>query len=140
MSLQENILSLIPHRPPFIMIGHLLSADDNSTRTSYQVSEDNLFVEKGRWSEGGLLENMAQTVAAGAGYLSKSRHEAVQVGFIGAVKNFEVWELPSVHDELITETTVSDRVFNMVRVEGKVWRRESLIARCEMNIFIGPQP
>ena len=135
----DNILSLLPHRPPFVMVDELLFADDRSARTSYRVSSNNLFVEDGKWNEAGLLENMAQTVAAGAGYMAKSRNEPVQVGFIGGVKNFGVKELPSVGEHLITETVVTDDVFNMVRVEGKISCEGKLIASGELNIFIGPQ-
>lgn len=135
----DNILSLLPHRPPFVMVDELLFADGSSARTSYRVSPDNLFVENGKWNEAGLLENMAQTVAAGAGYMAKSRNEAVQVGFIGGVKNFVVGDLPCLGDELITETVVTDDVFNMVRVEGRVHNKGKLIASCELNIFIGPK-
>jgi predicted hotdog family 3-hydroxylacyl-ACP dehydratase len=116
-----------------------LFADSVSAQTSYRVSEDNLFVEDGKWNEAGLLENMAQTVAAGAGFMAKSRNEAVQVGFIGGIKNFVVADLPSAGDKLITETLITDTVFNMVRAEGKVHRKGALIASCELNIFIGPQ-
>src|SRR5260221_3328317 len=136
----ENILSLIPHRPPFVMVGELLFADGVSALTSCRVSRDNLFVENEKWNEAGLLENMAQTVAAGAGYMAKSRNEAVPVGFIGAVKNFIVVDLPAVGDELVTGITITDAVFNMVLVTGNIRRNDTLIASCEMNIFIGPQP
>ena len=133
----DNILSLLPHRPPFVMVDELLFADATSSRTSYRLSPDNLFVENGKWNEAGLLENMAQTVAAGAGYMAQLSNEAVQVGFIGGVKNFVVVDLPSVGDELMTETVVTDGVFNMVRAEGKVSCKGKLIASCELNIFIG---
>lgn len=135
----EDILALIPHRPPFVMIGELLFADDLSARTSYRASRDNLFVENERFNEAGLLENMAQTVAAGAGYMAKKRNEAVRVGFIGAVKNFTVVDLPRAGDELVTETTITDSVFNMVLITGNIRHNDTLIASCEMNIFIGPQ-
>ena len=121
------------------MIDELLFADGSSARTSYCVSPDNLFVENGKWNEAGLLENMAQTVAAGAGYMAKSRNEAVQVGFIGGVKNFVVADLPSAGDQLLTETIVTDSFSNMVRVEGKISSKGALIASCELHIFIGPQ-
>jgi predicted hotdog family 3-hydroxylacyl-ACP dehydratase len=135
----DNILALIPHRPPFVMVDELLFADGLSARTSYRVSRDNLFVENEKWNEAGLLENMAQTVAAGAGYMAKKRNEAVQAGFIGAVKNFMVGNLPCVGDELVTETIITDSVFNMVHVTGNIRHNDTLIASCEINIFIGPQ-
>lgn len=132
----DNILSLLPHRPPFVMVDELLFADATSSRTSYRVSPDNLFVEDGKWNEAGLLENMAQTVAAGAGYMAQLSNEAVKVGFIGGVKNFMVRTLPSVGDQLITEITITDVVFNMFRVDGMISCKGKLIASCELNIFI----
>lgn len=139
MNSPENIISLLPHRPPFVMIGELLFADDHCTRTGFRVNKDNIFVEKGKWSEAGLLENMAQTVAAGAGNRAVNSGQPVEIGFIGGVKNFEVLDLPSVDDQLVTEVTVRDKAFNMIIVEGKIWRNDALIARCEMNIFVGSQ-
>jgi predicted hotdog family 3-hydroxylacyl-ACP dehydratase len=135
----DNILSLLPHRPPFVMVDDLLFADSISARTSYRVSADNLFVENGKWNEAGLLENMAQTVAVGEGYMALRTNEPVRIGFIGGVKNFVVTELPSVGDELITEIFITDVVFKMVRAEGRVHNKGKLIASCELNIFIGPQ-
>jgi len=132
----DTILSILPHRPPFVMVDELLFADAVSARTSYRVSPDNLFVEDGKWNEAGLLENMAQTVAAGAGYMAKSRNEPVRVGFIGGVKNFVVEDLPAVGEELITETLITDAVFNMFRAEGMISSKGKLIASCELNIFI----
>jgi predicted hotdog family 3-hydroxylacyl-ACP dehydratase len=135
----DNILSLLPHRPPFVMVDELLFADGRTARTSYRVSPDNLFVENGKWNEAGLLENMAQTVAAGAGYMAKSRNGTVQVGFIGGVKNFVAAILPSVGDQLITEINITDVVYNMVRVEGMISCNGKLIASGDLSIFIGPQ-
>src|SRR4051812_26554904 len=135
----DDILSYIPQRPPFVMIGTLLAAGDQYCRTSYTVKEDNLFVDNSRWSEAGLLENMAQTVAAGAGYRALNNHTPVEVGFIAAVKSFEVFHLPSVGDELVTEGFITDSVFNMIRVRGTIRHEDKLICSCEMNIFVGPQ-
>ncbi|HXB10170.1 MAG TPA: hypothetical protein VNW04_23765 [Puia sp.] len=135
----NDILELLPHRPPFIMIGDLLFADNCQTRTAYTLSADNLLVENAKWSEAGLLENMAQTVAAGAGYRAKQAGLPVQTGYIAAVKNFEVTHLPQVGQRLVTETILKESIASMIVVEATVWRDDRLIARCELNIFAGSQ-
>ena len=44
MTEDEDILSLIPQKPPFVMVDELLFSDDNITRTSFIVTADNVFV------------------------------------------------------------------------------------------------
>lgn len=140
MESTHDIHDLLPHRPPFIMIGELLFADTFHARTSYTLPADNLLVADGKWSEGGLLENMAQTAAAGAGYQAKQANRPVEAGYIASVKNFAVFGVAKVGDRLETETILRESIFdNVIVVEAMVNRDGALIARCEMNIFVGSQ-
>jgi len=131
-----DILSLIPQKPPFVMVDELLFSDDNITRTKFTVPADNVFVISGEFSEAGLMENMAQTAAAGSGNMARIENRRVATGYIGQVKNLEVFELPKVGDELVTEIKIEVQVFDAGIVSGKVWRADRLIAQCEMKIFI----
>lgn len=118
------------------MVGKLLLAENSTTTTGYIIEEGNILVEEGIFTEAGLLENIAQTAAAGAGHKASIVNKPVQNGYIGAVKNFVVFELPVVGEELRTEVNVTGGVFNMQTVDGKVWRGEKLLAQCEMKIFL----
>ena len=138
MNPEEDILSLIPQRPPFVMIGKLLYSGESITRSSLRVTEDNIFVENGRFREAGLMENIAQTAAARAGYIARMENLPVQVGYIGAVKNLVITGLPRTGDELITEITIKDQVFDVTIITGKVLCGERIVAQCEMKIFIRP--
>lgn len=131
-----DILSLIPQKPPFVMVGELLFSDDNITRTKFVVPANNVFVINGEFSEAGLMENMAQTAAAGSGNMARIENRAVSTGYIGQVKNLEVFELPKVGDELLTEIKVEVQVFDAGIVSGKVWCGDNLLAQSEMKIFI----
>jgi hypothetical protein len=53
------------------MVDELLFSDDNITKTSFTVTADNVFVINGEFSEAGLMENMAQTAAAGSGNMAR---------------------------------------------------------------------
>ena len=55
---------LIPQRPPFVMIDRLVSSDKVYSVTELEVRPDNLFVDNGRMTAAGLVENIAQTCAA----------------------------------------------------------------------------
>jgi predicted hotdog family 3-hydroxylacyl-ACP dehydratase len=138
MITEENILLLIPQRPPFVMIDRLLHSDENITRTAFRVGKENIFVENGRFLEAGLMENIAQTAAAGAGYLSGLENKSVQIGYIGAVKNLEITGLPEIDDELITEIKIESRVFDAGIFSGTVKCNDVVLAKCEMKIFVNP--
>jgi len=131
-----DILSLIPQKLPFVMVDELLFSDDNITRTKFTVRDDNVFVINGEFSEAGLMENMAQTAAAGSGNMARIENRPVSTGYIGQVKNLEVIELPKFGDELTTEIKTEVQVFEAAIVSGKVFRGDMLLAHCEMKIFI----
>jgi predicted hotdog family 3-hydroxylacyl-ACP dehydratase len=133
---KDQIQSLIPQRPPFVMIDELIYTDEKVTRTRLQVSGDNIFVENGLFREAGLLENIAQTAATRSGYSSSNQGEPVKVGYIGAVKNFEVFDLPKIADVLETAISISNQVFDVTVINGSVTCNNKLLAQCEMKIFI----
>jgi predicted hotdog family 3-hydroxylacyl-ACP dehydratase len=133
----DNILSLIPQKPPFVMVSRLLYVDEYCTRSSFHINADNVFVKDNTFQEAGLLENMAQTAALRAGYLAKAQDKPVAVGYIGAVKDLEIFNLPKVDDELITEITIKDQIFDVTIFSGKVWQDKNLLAQCEMKVFTG---
>jgi len=132
----ENMESLIPQRPPFVMIDQLLSCSDTKTSTGFTVREDNIFVENGKFKEPGLTENIAQTAAARAGYISKTANMPVRVGYIGAVNNLEIYLLPKTGDQLITEITIENQIFDVTLISGKIVCNGKTVAQCNMKIFI----
>jgi predicted hotdog family 3-hydroxylacyl-ACP dehydratase len=135
----ENIESLIPQRPPFVMVDTLLYSGETITRTGFNIRPDNIFVEAGKFKEPGLVENIAQTAAARAGYISHTAGKPVLTGYIGAVKNLQIFSLPKTGDELITEITIENQIFDVTLISGKISCNETLIAQCEMKIFITNQ-
>lgn len=132
----ENIQSLIPQRPPFVMIDKLISFSETNTVTAFSITTDNIFVENGLFKEPGLVENIAQTAAARAGYVSQTENKPVQVGYIGAVNNLQVFMLPRSGDELITEITIENQIFDVTLISGKITCNGQPVAQCKMKIFI----
>jgi len=118
------------------MVDKLLLFNETVTRTGFSIKADNIFVEKGEFKEPGLVENIAQTAAARAGYISKTEDKPVLVGYIGAVNSLQVYSLPKAGDELITEITVENQIFDVTLISGKVFCNEKIIAQCNMKIFI----
>ena len=121
------------------MVGKLLYADESTTRSSFIITNDNVFVKDDVFQEAGLMENIAQTAALRAGYVAQKDSKPVETGYIGAVKDFEVFNLPKAGDELTTEINIQNQIFNVTVIEGKVWHNGNLLAQCEMKVFIGAE-
>lgn len=66
-----NIEELLPQRRPFVMVGRLLSIDNNRITTALEVKAENIFATDGLLTEPGIIENIAQTVATRMGYINK---------------------------------------------------------------------
>ncbi len=136
MAITGDILSFIPQRLPFVMVDKLLYSDEFTTETSFTVLEDNILVVDNKLTEAGMMENIAQTAAAQAGYAAKRYNQPVAIGYIGAVKKFEVFDLPEMGDELITSIKIENQVFDVTIISGTVKCNDVIMAQCEMNIFI----
>ncbi len=131
-----NIKDLIPQKPPFVMVDKLLNFNETTTTTELTVRVDNIFVENGIFREPGLLENIAQTAAARAGYISNKENKPVQVGYIGAVNSLQIFSLPETGDELTTEITIENQIFDVTIISGKITCKNEIIAQCKMKIFV----
>lgn len=129
----------IPQKPPMVMVDRLVSFEDKTTVTSFVVKEDNIFAENGFLMEPGLIENMAQTAAAGAGLKPGVKEGKAPLGFIGGIRNLKIHSLPEVGDELITSVTVEHEVFDATVVTAKISCMDKLIAECELKIFLIPE-
>ncbi len=132
-------MKYIPQAAPFVMIDELVSSDDTQTICRFTITTDNIFIDsKGCFAEAGLVENMAQTAAAGTGFKAAAGSEAPPVGFIGQIKNLEIFRLPVVGDTIETTITQQNQVMNALMVLGTIRINQDLIARAEYKIFLQP--
>jgi len=131
-----EITKLIPQRKPMVMIDKLLSFSEKEVVTNFKIIADNIFVQDEVLQEVALIENIAQTAAAGTGYDAYSRNEIPKKGFIGAVKKFEVFSLPIVDDIIETRLNILAEVLNASIVEGEVYCNNEIIAKAELKIFL----
>jgi 3-hydroxyacyl-[acyl-carrier-protein] dehydratase len=136
--MSNKIFDYIPQRPPFVMIGDVVRADEKITQTTFTIPEDNIFVTNGYFTESGLIENMAQTAAASTGYKANKEGKPAPVGYIAALKSMKVLELPKANDTITTEITFVQVLMNFNLVHGKVMIGDREIANCEFKIFLSP--
>lgn len=132
-----DIHTLLPQQEPFVMVGRLIRFDERFTVTATEVKAGNLFVEQGRMSASGLVENIAQTCAARIGYVNKYiLQKGIQLGFIGAVRDLVVYGLPRVGEEIQTEVEVLEDVFGMTLARATVTCGGRTLVTTEMKIAI----
>lgn len=132
-----DIHKLLPQQEPFVMTGTLIHFEMNKIVTEFVIPEDNLFVNDGKLSAAGLIENMAQTCAARIGYINKYiLLRGIQIGYIGAIRNLEIMELPSVGDLITTEVNIQEEVFGMLLADANVKCGDKVIASTEMKIAV----
>lgn len=134
---QIDIHELLPQQEPFVMIGTLTHFDRTLTVTETEVNANNIFVDNGHFTASGLMENIAQTCAARIGYVNKYiLKKGIQLGFIGAVRNFEVLELPQVGTLLTTRVDVKEEVFGMTLAEATIECAGNTLVTTEMKIAV----
>ena len=79
-----------------LMVDALLEADGEAAVTCLTVRPDNLFMgDDGRLEETGLMEHIAQSVSALAGYVAVGAGvKTPPVGYIGEIKHFHCYRRP----------------------------------------------
>jgi len=132
-----DIHELLPQQEPFVMIGTLTKFDMVRTVTELTIPADNIFVDNGQFSASGLIENIAQTCAARIGYVNKYiLLKGIQLGFIGAIRNLQVNELPKVGDTITTTVDVLEEVFGMTLANATVTCGDKVLVTTEMKIAV----
>ena len=132
----EDILQFIPQRPPVVMIDTLYSCNEKGSQSGFTITDGNIFCENDLFSEAGIIENIAQTAAVQVGYFCKTNNNPVPIGFIGAVKNLEIFSLPKTGSKITTTIQIENEVLGITIISGKVFWEENLVATAEMKIVV----
>ena len=131
-----SLKELIPQRPPFVMIDKMVSFNLTVTETQLEIRADNVFCKDGRLSAEGLMENIAQTCAARIGYINLTKNEAVKIGVIGSVGNYEVFRTPKVGEIVTTSIEVLEEMFQITMVKAVIKCGDETLAQANMKIAL----
>ena len=118
------------------MVDRLTYTDERTGRSAFEIRSENVLVQAGALTASGLLENIAQTAAARIGYLCRAEDRPVPIGYLGAIQHLSIFELPKINDQISTEITIKNQIFNITVIEGIIHCHERTFAQCEMKIFI----
>jgi predicted hotdog family 3-hydroxylacyl-ACP dehydratase len=133
---KQDILKYIPQRPPIVLISRIYSCDETAIISGFDITPEHIFAQNGFLNESGLVENMAQTAAAMAGYSAVSKNQTPAVGFIGNIKDLVIHALPPEGQEIYTEVITKTQVMNVSIIQAKVYNQDFVFAECEMKIFL----
>ncbi|MDR0349245.1 MAG: hydroxymyristoyl-ACP dehydratase [Tannerella sp.] len=135
----EQIHSLIPQRKPMVMVDTFFEGSDTHAITGLTVRADNLFCLEGIFTESGLIEHIAQSASAMAGYTAFCKQEQAPVGYIGEVKKFRLFRCPHVGETLQTTVQLISEVIKVSLVAAETKSGDETVASCQMKIFINKE-
>lgn len=134
---KDSITKYIPQRPPFVMIDELIAASEEGFHTTFTIEDTNLFLENGLLSESSLIENIAQTCAAGFGYVNSQKGDSEgQLGFIGAISKLSVSNQAKLGDKITTNVTILTSFDAIHLIEGIATSNGVELLKCQMKIVI----
>ena len=131
-----NVKSLIPQKEPFVMVDQLLYYSDQKVEASLLLDSNNLFVKKNTFTEPGLIEHMAQTIALHTGYKYYLNQKSAPTGYIGSIKKIEIKELPKLGDKIITSATILHEILGVTLVNVSVELKGREIAIGQMKTVL----
>ncbi len=135
-----TIKQLIPQREPILMVDELLSVDGEQATTCFAIRTDNLFLgEDGSLEESGVIEHIAQSASAFAGYNAiMGGATEPPVGYIGEVKKFRCYHRPQVGERLLTTIELGPEVNGVTLLKAQTHVGDLKVAETQMKIFIQP--
>lgn len=132
-----DIHQVLPQQDPFVMVGCLTHFEMMTSTTETVISEDNIFVDNGFFSAPGMMENIAQTCASRVGFYNKFiLHKDVQIGFIGAIRNYEVTALAPVGATIVTTVDILEEIFGMTLAKAEILCDGKTIATAEIKLSV----
>lgn len=143
--LKIPIQEFLPHREPMLMVDYIEEISKEHVVCSFEVLQENIFVEGAYLQEAGLIEHMAQTCSSivGQTYYSPDynpeKDERV-VGFISAIKTLEIVHLIAIGHTIKTKAHLTSKYEGeeysicTMRVEAKC--EEEICAVAEINLFL----
>ena len=133
----NNIGHLIPQKEPFVMVDRLLYFSEKSIESGFTVVTDNIFYNEGLFTEPGVVEHMAQTVALHTGYDYYRKGEDAPTGYIGSIKKVIIERLPVLGEQIRTKAEILHEFMGVTMVAITVYDSDNtVIASGEMKTVI----
>ena len=131
-----QLYQLIPQREPIVMVSHVYQITDTDIKSGLLVKEDNIFCANGKLTEPGLIEHIAQSAAAFAGYPFFVAGKQAPLGYIGEIKKLRIHQLPAAGSMLRTHIQLVSEVMGISLITAETTVNDTPVVSCQMKIFI----
>ncbi len=132
------IEKLIPQRYPIKVVDSLVEVNGEDAVCQLTLRADNCFIEgDGKMAEPGLIEHIAQSASAFAGYRAVSSGATEPpLGYIGEVKGFQCHYRPSLGETLLTTISMGPEIDGITLISGVVKSGDKVVAETRMKIYV----
>lgn len=131
-----DLFALIPQRPPIVMVDLLQNVTESEADTGLFIKEDNIFTQNGQLQEPGLIEHIAQSAAAFAGFRGYASGEEPKLGYIGELKRLFLYARPDVGARLSTHLRVLGEAAGITLLAAETRVGDEVVATGQMKIFL----
>ncbi len=137
-----DVQNYLPHREPMLMVDKVVEICREKVVTSFRISEENIFLDNGYFSESGIVENMAQTCSTITGQDLREQighHDdpgSQVIGFITNIKKVKIYSLPKVGEEILSTAELQSQFGEICNVHCSVFRDKEILAESDISLFI----
>lgn len=144
--LVKEIESFLPHRSSAVWIQDVVAVDEASGTCRVLYTHNAPFAKGNAILESSFIEWMAQTF----GYVTAAQRKLgilpsqgdLQQAFLAAIKNFEIFEMPTnlkEGDTFLVKVKATHVVGPVTLVEGSVEKDSKLLATAQLKLFAVPK-
>lgn len=132
------IEDLIPQRAPIKMVDRLSYLETKNAITFLTLHSDMYLLESnGTLSEAGIIEHIAQSASALAGYMARmTGADTAPIGYIGEIRKFQLYRKPRIGETLKTNIFYQEKFGDFVLMNGETQVEEEMIARLHLKVYI----
>lgn len=128
------IQELIPHSGAMILVDDIVEKRDDFISVKTLISDDNPFLQDGKFPTFNTLEIMAQSLVVYRGLNDKSSN--ARLGFLLGARRFEILKPTlNIGDELIIKTQISEDFDGMGVYDSAVYVSNELVASASISVF-----
>ena len=138
MTTYPSVTSLIPHRPPMLLVSRVLDVQEKTGIAEALIGEKHLFLRQ----DGTLLpETCCELIAQGYGVCEAYRRTQKGLtiqggGYLATLRDMEYLAPARAGDVLTIYTEKIDECFDTYIVRGEVLRNEEKLAQATVYIFM----
>lgn len=132
----DDVIHYIPHRAPFVLVDTLYVCTTNGAEAGYLI-RSNPMMEDGLFTEAGMLEHVAQSVALRAGWLGRQPGQlpSFSMGYIAGIKDACFYRQVPLGTSLRTHFQIKIQFQQLVLIEAVTYGDEQRLLDCQLQLY-----